>query len=112
SSNRSAEDIKAAIDSGMKLRTNARDLKQFRNYIEFIEDSKPKSALKAMKEIEEIYNYSYKTSILKPGVLQPTSKRFLANQKKVLDYEEKRFQEILDEMRMQENQTLVKEIEE
>src|SRR5690606_22573928 len=84
SSNRSAEDIKAAIDSGMKLRTNARDLKQFRNYIEFIEDSKPKSALKAMKEIEEIYNYSYKPSLLKPGVIQPTSKRFLANQKKVM----------------------------
>lgn len=112
SSNRTEEDLKAAIEAGMKLRQNAKDLEQFRSYIEFIENSKPKNALKAMKEIESIYDYAHKPAFLKPGFLEPTYKQFLNNQHKVARYEEKRLGEILDEMRKQDNLKIVKEVEE
>lgn len=109
SSNRSVEELKIAIDSGMKLRTNSKDLKQFRNYVEFLEGSKASDVRKAMKDIEHIYQYDFKPNALKPGFLSSASEKFLENEYKVLRYEERRFNEILEELKISEKDPHLKD---
>jgi hypothetical protein len=110
-SNRSHEDIAFAIDHGMKLRGNAKDLEQFKKYLEFLDNAKEHHINKGLQDIEKIYQYSYKSKLPYNPYL-PIYKRFLAQSMKVEKYQAKRIREIERGLKLQHKNGLIDEIDE
>lgn len=111
-SNRTAEELEVAVKSGMKLRSDAKSLQQFKEYMEFLDLAKPKKALKGLKEVEKIYDFNFKHSALTIDAINPPHKQFLAQKSRLRSFEEKRLREIEKNLKMQMDDDLIKEMNE
>ena len=110
-SNRSIDDIQLAIKSGMTLRPNAKDLEQFKRYIEYLDNSKPHQISSAMRKIEYIYNYTYRPK-LPYNPMRPMHERFLNQNLKIKKFVTKRTREIERGLKLQQKTGLIDEIDE
>lgn len=109
-SNRTTEELEFALKNGMTLRNDAKSLEQLKQYLEFLESSKPKAALNALKDVEKIYNYTYKPSFTTIDALNPTYKKFLAQKSRLQSFETKRVGEIEYQLKLQMDDDLAKEM--
>jgi hypothetical protein len=110
-SNRSLDDIRFAVEQGMTLRGNQKDLEQFKRYFEFLDNAKDHQIKKGLKNIEKIYNYNY-SSALTYNPFLPLHKRFLAQNSRVEKYLAKRVVEIERGLKLQQRNGLIDEIDE
>jgi hypothetical protein len=109
--NRSVEDLELAIKSGFKLRNNAKSLEQLRHYIEFLEYAKQGRVKQGMKNIENIYNYSYKPSLSIMDSVLPVHKKFLAQKSRLQSFEARRVGEIEKGLKLQMNQNYINDLD-
>lgn len=111
-SNLTHDDLQFAIKKGMKLREDPRDLEQFKRYLDFLDNTKPHKIKKALKNIEDIYVYSYKASILPYNPLQKPHVQFLEQNARLEKFTGKRVKEIERGLKLQQKSGVVEEIDE
>lgn len=109
-SNRTAEELAFAVEHGMKLRGTQKDLERFKNYIDFLDNSKSHQVNKGLKNIEKIYDYKYK-SYVNYNPFLPLHKKFLSQDYRVKQFEKRRVNEIERGLKLQQKNGLIDEID-
>jgi len=110
-SNLTAKEVDIAVKAGMKLQKGKKFIEQFEDYIEYISFLKEGSRAKALKKINEIYDFGYKHSAFQVETFLPQNKKFLIQQSRLKQFEDKRYQEILKGFKMQESDTIIKRMD-
>ncbi len=108
-SNLTAKDIDFAINNGMTLRDNAKDLAQFRRYVDFLDNIKPHRMKEGLKHFEDIYVYNVARNL---NPLMKPHKKFLEQTRKLQAFEERRIREIERGLKLQQETRVVSEIDE
>ena len=110
-SNRTADDIEAAFEHGMKFRQDRKSLEQFKAYIDFLDSSKPRAVKKGLKHIEDIYKYDIKPSKIPIDSFKAPHKHFLTQQARLQQFELKRYREIQRTFKLHQKNGVVREID-
>lgn len=109
-SDRSADDLVFALNSGMVLYNNSKHLEQFRLYIEYLDQVRSGRVRKGLKFIENIYDFEYRHSLLTVDTVLPPHKQFLAQKSRVDVFEQKRLKKLMDEYKLREKDKISKEL--
>ncbi len=102
------DDIRFAIEQGMKLNNSKKDLRQFADYIEYLSNLKSHQVRKGLKNINDIYNYKFSGALnmtLKPHI------GFLKQIRKLEKFEAKRILELEESFKLQQETSVVSEID-
>ncbi len=95
-SSRTVEEFEYAVSKGLSLRGDKKSLKQFKEYLDFLDAAKPSQMKKAFKNIDEIYDFNYRHNAISyssSSLLNPR-KRFLIQKSRVRSYEGRRIKQI------------------
>lgn len=111
-SNRTAQEIELAISSGMILHNSDKHLTQFREYFDYLNVMQKHKVNKALSGIEKIYDFGYRHSVITISSVLPPYKQFLVQRSKTLSYEQRRYKQILKELKLSERTQLTEEIQE
>lgn len=106
----SKDQVKLAIDNGLELKQGKKYLKQFEEYIEYLDNLKPTGIKKGLKNIDEIYDFSFVPGKWSWATLSP-QKKFLVQKARIQAFEDRRFIELLNDMKLRERNQVIDEID-
>ena len=104
-SSRTTDEFEYAISKGLKLRNDKKSLNRLKGYLDFLDSTKSKQIKKAFKNIDEIYDFSFRHNILNystSSLLNPR-KRFLIQQSRVANYQKRRVRQIEKQLLKENN---------
>ena len=110
-SNRSHDELVYAFENGMKLHQSNLDLVQFKKYIEYVDNLKIHRVKKALKNINEIYDYSTIRTFLPFNPFSSPHKQFLAQAGRLRKFKTRRIIEIERGLKLQQKNGVVQEID-
>mgnify|MGYP000341930561 CR=1 FL=1 len=93
-SNRNVDEIELAFESGMSFRQDMRSLEQFKAYLEFLDNAKPRTVKKGLQRIENIYDFNYRHGLSPIDTYKSPDKHFLSQQSRLKDFEKRRVSEL------------------
>src|SRR5690606_10167801 len=99
--------IELAIQNGMKLQQGKRSLTQFREYIEYLEGMPKHRIKRGLKGINEIYDFNFRMYGVLDNITLSPSKRFLIQRARLQEFEDRRFMELLNDMKLKERHEVV-----
>ena len=86
--------LKVAFGGGMKLHNSEKHMHMFRKYIEFLTQSKDRKIVSGLKRVNKIYKFNYRHRMYTLDPLLPADKQFLAQESRLLNFEQRRVREL------------------
>ena len=110
-SNLSIDNLQYMDSIGMKLHGNKKHLVQFQKYIEFLDNTKAQKMKKAMKHINDIYDFNFKPSHISYNPLRKPHKQFLTQNARLNKFIDRRANELERTFKLHQKNGIVGEID-